>query len=77
MPFIFQIRPAAAKPGFEMSCEGILPDYVHHRRLMDAIVQAVQLGRGTGGDIQIFDSTGKVADVLPVPASDPAKASSC
>jgi hypothetical protein len=67
MPFTFQICPAVAEQGFEMSCRGIMEDHVHHRTLMDAIVEAVQLGRATGGEIQILDSAGVVVDVLPVP----------
>jgi hypothetical protein len=58
MPFTFQIRPAVAETGFEMSCRGIMEDHVHHRTLMDAIVEAVQLRRATGGEIQILDSAG-------------------
>ena len=34
---------------------------------MDAIVQAVRLGRGAQGEIWIHDPAGKVVDVLPLP----------
>jgi hypothetical protein len=63
----FRIQPLAAEGTFELSCEGLLRGRVIHRRLIDAIVQAVQMGREIGGTIQILDVEGNVADVLPMP----------
>jgi len=72
MPFAFQIRPISIERGFYLSCAGILPDEVRHPRLIDAIVQAAQLGRDLDGEIQIFDSQGLLAETLPLPACEPA-----
>jgi hypothetical protein len=63
----FQIRPVSIDQGFELSCEGLIEASVPHRRLIDAIVQAVQMGRDFTGSIHIFDGEGKVAEVLPLP----------
>ncbi len=63
----FRIQPLTAEGTFELSCEGLLRGRVIHRRLIDAIVQAVQMGREIGGTIQILDAEGKVADILPMP----------
>ncbi len=60
-----------------MACEGIFDRAVHHRHLMDAIVQAVQLGRSVGGEIRIFDGGGRVVDTLPLPMVTPDPAAVC
>ncbi len=67
MRLAFKIRPARGETGFDLACEEAFSGSVRHRRLMDAIVQAVHRGRGAGGEIQIFDSNGKIVDVLPLP----------
>jgi hypothetical protein len=63
----FQIRPVSVERGFVLSCEDVIETGIPHRRLIDAIVRAVQLGRDYTGQIQILDSEGKIADVLPLP----------
>ena len=67
MPFIFRIRPVSLEKGFTLTCDGILQDELFHQRLVDAVVQAVQLGRHLDGEIQIFDVEGRLADTLPLP----------
>jgi hypothetical protein len=66
MPFTFQIHPIGLDAGFELSCEGVLPENIHHHRLIDAIIHAVQMGHHLDGKIQVFDCDGNVAEVLPV-----------
>jgi hypothetical protein len=63
----FKIRPGSVEPGFVLSCEDVIETGIPHRRLIDAIVQAVQLSRDCTGNIQILDREGKIADVLPLP----------
>src|SRR5687767_9656759 len=67
MSFIFRIQPISLEKGFTLSCDGVLRDDLRHRRLIDAVVQAVQLGRHLDGEIRIFDAEGRVADILPLP----------
>jgi hypothetical protein len=64
---VFQIRPLVSGRGFELSGKGLLRDSALHSRLIDAIVQAAQIGRHLEGAIQIFDRSGEVAAVLPLP----------
>lgn len=66
MSFTFRIDPIALDAGFELSCEGILPESVHHSRLIEAIIHAVQIGHHLDGQIQVFDCDGNVAEVLPL-----------
>jgi hypothetical protein len=67
MSFHFQIRPLGqAEEGFELSCEGIFADSVHHPRLVQAIIHAAQIGSHLPGDIQVYDCTGVIAEVLPL-----------
>jgi hypothetical protein len=66
MSFTFQIHPIGPDSGFELSCEGILPENIHHRRLIDAIIHAVQMGHHLDGIIQVYDCDGGIAEVLPV-----------
>ena len=67
MPFHFQIRPVGeVEQGFELSCEGILPDSVHHPRLIQAVIHAVQVGSHLPGEIRVYDCTGELAEVLPL-----------
>lgn len=72
MPFVFQIRPVTPDEGFDLSCQGIFAGEVRHPRLIDAIVQAAQLGRDLDGEIHIYDSDGRVTEVLPLPSRSPA-----
>lgn len=71
MSFAFQIRPLSLARGFELTCDGILPDAQNHPRLIEAIVQAAQLGRDLDGEIQIFDATGHLIEALPLHLSNP------
>jgi len=48
---------------------GVLEEDARRLRLIDAIVHAVQLGRDLEGEIHIFDVSGRIAEVLPLPAS--------
>jgi hypothetical protein len=67
MSFNFQIRPiGSAEQGFQLSCEGVFPDEVHHDRLIEAVIHAVQVGSRLPGEIQVFDCEGQVAEVLPL-----------
>ena len=67
MSFQFQIRPVGdAEQGFVLSCEGIFPETVHHTRLIQAIIHAVQVGSHLPGEIQVFDCLGDLAEVLPL-----------
>lgn len=69
MPFTFQIRPFSIEEGFSLSCEGILAEPLHQRKLINAIIEAVVIGRDLPGEIQIFDCSGTVVETLPLPAS--------
>lgn len=66
MPFIFQIRPLSLERGFLLSCEGVLEGELRFRRLADAIVHAAQMGRDLEGEIHIYDTSGRVAEALPL-----------
>ena len=69
MPLNFQIKPVGrVEQGFALSCAGIFPSYVHHDRLIQAVIHAVQLGRQRPGEIQVFDCEGHLAEVLPLGA---------
>lgn len=71
MHFHFQIRPVGqAEQGFELSCEGIFPNAVHHPRLIQAVIHAVQIGSHLNGDIRVYDCTGELAEVLPLRLDD-------
>jgi len=69
MPFTFEIRPISLEEGFHLRCEGVLGQDTRHSRLIDAIVQAAQLGRDLDGEIRIYDSLGLIAEVLPLPVT--------
>jgi hypothetical protein len=66
MSFKFLIQPIGLDAGFELSCEGILPDAIHHQRLIDAVIHAVQIGYHLDGQIHVFDSEGQLAEILPI-----------
>jgi hypothetical protein len=71
MPFAFEIRPISLEEGFHLRCEEVLGQDARHSRLIDAIVHAAQLGRDRNGEIRIFDSSGRIAEVLPLPVTQP------
>ncbi len=66
MSFQFLIQPVGLDDGFELSCEGVLPESVRHDRLIDAIIHAVQIGHHLNGQIHVFDFEGKLAEILPI-----------
>ena len=57
--------------GFEVDCDGILERPLRIGRLFSAVAVAAQLGRDSGGEIRIFDVSGEVVEVLPLPNSAP------
>lgn len=67
MPFQFHIRPVGdLEQGFELSCEGIFPRSVHHGRLIEAVIHAVQIGHHLPGEIRVFGCEGEVLETLPL-----------
>jgi hypothetical protein len=68
MPFQFHIRPLGdLEQGFELSCEGIFPTRVHHDRLIEAVIHAVQVGHALpAGEIQVHDCDGDLVETLPL-----------
>lgn len=70
MSAIFQIKPISLHEGFRLSCDGLPAKVTQHRRLVEAIVRAVQLGRDHTGEIQIFDCEGHMAEILPLTAEE-------
>lgn len=63
-PFVFVIRPLSLEKGFELECEGILPEPLRVHRLVEAILAAAQMGQGLDAEIRIFNTSGEVAEVL-------------
>jgi hypothetical protein len=67
MHFQFQIRPLGRpEQGFALSCEGIFPNPIHHGRLIQAVIHAVQIGSHLPGDIRVYDCAGVLAETLPL-----------
>ncbi len=66
MAFAFQIRPLSSEHGYELSCDGVLPERECHGRLLHALMQAVQLGRHLPAEVQIFDGRGVLMETLPL-----------
>ncbi len=66
MAFTFQIRPLLFEKGYELSCDGVLPERVRHGHLLHALVQAAQTGRALAADVQIFDDRGELMETLPL-----------
>lgn len=64
---VFQIRPLSLEEGFELVSDRMLRDPLRRDRLYEAVVAAVTLGLGMDAEIQIFDTAGSVAEVLPLP----------
>lgn len=64
---VFQIRPISLEEGFELVSNGMLGDPLRRDRLYEAVVAAVTLGLGLDAEIQILDTAGTVAEVLPLP----------
>lgn len=67
MPLQFHIRPIGdLEQGFELTCDGILPSRVHHERLIEAVIHAVQVGHAWPGEIQVHDCDGDIVETLPL-----------
>lgn len=64
---VFQIRPISPEEGFELVSDRMLRDPLRRDRLYEAVVAAVALGLGMDAEIQILDTAGSVAEVLPLP----------
>ncbi|MGB8170575.1 MAG: hypothetical protein WCF18_23935 [Chthoniobacteraceae bacterium] len=64
---VFQIRPLSLEEGFELVSDRMLRDPLRRERLYEAVVAAVSLGLGLDAEIQIFDTAGSIAEVLPLP----------
>ena len=67
MACTFEIRPIGLGEGFSISCRRLFDEDQRRLRLIDAIVHAALLGRDLEGEIQIFDASGQLAEILPLP----------
>ena len=55
-----------ADQGFELSCEGVFQRQIHHERLIEAVIHAVQVGHAWPGVIQVHDCDGDIVETLPL-----------
>ena len=62
--FTFQIHPLSIEQGFELSCEGIMRQPLRLNRFFEAVLAVGQIGQGLEADVQIFDTTGAVVEVM-------------
>jgi hypothetical protein len=62
--FVFLIRPLSVEKGFELECDGILPEPMQVHRLIEAVIAAAQIGQGLCAEVQIFNTAGELAEVL-------------
>ena len=63
-PFVFLIRPLSIEKGFELECEGIIQEPLRVRRLIEAVIAAVQIGQGLEAEVQILNTEGQTVEVL-------------
>jgi hypothetical protein len=63
-PFVFLIRPLSLEKGFELECEGIIQEPLRVRRLIEAVIAAVQIGQGLDAEVQILNTEGQTIEVL-------------
>ena len=63
-PFVFLIRPLSIEKGFELECEGIIQEPLRVRRLIEAVIAAVQIGQGLEAEVQILNTEGQIVEVL-------------
>ena len=63
-PFVFQIRPLTVEKGFELECEGIVPEPLRVHRLIEAIIASAQICQGLNAEIQIFNRPGEITEVM-------------
>lgn len=63
-PFVFLIRPLSLEQGYELECEGIIPDPLHVQRLIEAVIAAAQIGQGLDAEVQILDVEGRTVETL-------------
>jgi hypothetical protein len=68
-PFVFLIRPLSLEKGFELECEGIIQEPLRVRRLIEAVIAAVQIGQGLHAEVQILDTEGQTVEVLNIDGS--------
>ncbi len=61
---VFSIRPLAVDKGFELACEGLIPEPLRVQRLIEAILAAAQIGQGRCAEIWIFNTAGEIAEIL-------------
>jgi hypothetical protein len=64
--FIFRIHPRGIEEGFELTCEGVLPRALQVERLYDAVIYALHLGRDLDGELHLYDSSGRLAEMYPL-----------
>jgi hypothetical protein len=65
-PFIFLIRPLSIEKGFELECEGIIPEPLRVHRLIEAVIAAAQIGQGLDAEVQILNTEGSTIEVLSI-----------
>ena len=63
-PFVFLIRPLSIEKGFELECEGVIPEPLRVHRLIEAVIAAVQIGQGLDAEVQILNTEGRTIEVL-------------
>jgi len=68
-PFVFLIRPLTIEKGFELECEGIIPEPLRVHRLIEAVVAAVQIGQGLDAEVQILNTEGRTVEILSIDGS--------
>lgn len=65
-PFIFLIRPLSVEKGYELECEGVLPDPLRFGRLFEAVLAAGQIGQDLDAEVQICDTVGSVVETMEI-----------
>jgi hypothetical protein len=68
-PFVFLIRPLSIEKGFELECEGVIPEPLRVNRLIEAVIAAVQIGQGLDAEVQILNSEGRTIEILNIDGS--------
>ena len=68
-PFVFLIRPLSIEKGFELECEGVIPEPLRVHRLIEAVIAAVQIGQGLDAEVQILNTEGRTIEILNIDGS--------
>ncbi|HEY3901555.1 MAG TPA: hypothetical protein VGM54_23290 [Chthoniobacter sp.] len=68
-PFVFFIRPLSIEKGFELECEGVIPEPLRVHRLIEAVIAAVQIGQGLDAEVQILNTEGRTIEILSIDGS--------